>query len=55
MTPASRVDAYFARAAELEARAQKLEARAPSSAALLRNEAAWWRAYARELAETANK
>ena len=50
-----RVECYLARAAELEARAQRIAARMPSFAQMLRNEAAWWRAYARDLAGPAMK
>ncbi|MFZ1109880.1 MAG: hypothetical protein WAN43_16215 [Rhodomicrobium sp.] len=63
MADPRRADAYFARALELEACARLLEAGPPllkisprwRDAAFLRREAEWWRAYARDLVETAPK
>jgi hypothetical protein len=60
---ARHAESYFARALELEDCARRIEAAPPSlnlaprwrDAAFLRREADWWRAYARELVESAAK
>jgi hypothetical protein len=63
MTAPRHADTYFARALELEECARRIEDHGPSlnlaprwrGAGFLRREAAWWRAYAQDLVETAIK